>query len=157
MVLSFLKNIRKSKKMKNINYYWPLIIALIFYSFFSFLWGSTGISALHEMEAKKRRLQNNLAELSHINKQLNEDLVSLSSDPERIAIQSRNLGYIQNQEKMLFVNLSGIKSKQLYVGKILHLDNIDSSSGVGIKLFTFLIFSIGQILNYLFRKKRSSV
>lgn len=112
------------------------------------------MNALHEMEARKKRLQNNLAELSYINKQLNEDLVSLSSDPERIAIQSRNLGYIQDQEKMLFVNLSGISSSQLDVGKILHLDSVDSSSGVGIKLFTFLIFSIGMILNYLFKRNK---
>lgn len=158
MVLSFLKNIRKSNKMKNLNYYWPLITALIFYSIYSILWGSTGLNAVHEMEARKKMLENNLAELSNINQQLNEDLISLSSDPERIAIQSRNLGYIQGREKMLFVNLSGLSSSQLDVGKILHLDNVEGSSGLGIKWLTFIIFSAGQILIYLLkRKKRPAV
>jgi len=153
-VLSFLKNIRKSKKMKNLNYYWPLLAALIFYSIFSFFWGNTGLNAMHEMESRKKILENNLSELSQINKKLNEDLISLSSDPERIAIQSRNLGYIQNQEKMVFVNLAGINSSQLDVGKILHLKVIESATGSGAKWMTFSIFSMGLILNYFLKRKK---
>lgn len=115
------------------------------------------MSATREMESRKKMLEENLKELSYINKQLNEDLLSLSSDPERIAIQSRNLGYIQQQEKMVFVNLAGIDSSQLDVGKILHLEGIEGSPGIAAKLMTFLILSLGLISNYIFSRKKRPV
>ncbi|MDC7234807.1 MAG: septum formation initiator family protein [Spirochaetales bacterium] len=144
--------------MNKLNFYWPLLTALLFYSLFSFLWGSTGLNALQEMESRKAVLEKNLSELSSINEQLNEDLLSLSSDPERIAVQSRNLGYIQSNEKMLFANLSSLGSSQLDVGKILHLESMDRENGNLVKVITLLIFLTGQSFSILMnRKKRPAV
>ncbi len=140
--------------MKYMKFYWPLLAALIFYSLLSFLWGSTGLQAVREMESRKQLLESNLAELNSINEQLNQDLLSLGSNHERIAVQSRNLGYIQDREKLLFVNVGGIKSRQLDVGRILYLENLEKSRGLAAKLGTVLIFATGQIGIIASRRKK---
>jgi hypothetical protein len=127
----------------------------MFYSFFNYIGGDTGINAMREMELRKKRLENNLLELNSINQQLNEDLLSLGRDPERIAIQSRNLGFIQNHEKMVFVNLGKEGSEQLDVGKILYMDKLEGSNSNMIKWMALIIFSLGQIIN-IFSLKRSN-
>ncbi|MDC7240707.1 MAG: septum formation initiator family protein [Spirochaetales bacterium] len=135
-------------------FYWPLLAALIFYSLLSFFWGSTGLQALKEMELRKKQLESNLAELSSINSQLNQDLLSLGSDHERIAVQSRNLGYLQEQEKMLFVNIGSIKSRQFDVGRILYLENVEKSPGTAVKWGTVLVFAAGQALVLVYRRRK---
>jgi len=108
---------------------------------------------MKEMETIRVQLEQNLAELNQINSKLNEDINSLGSDPERIVIQSRDLSYIKDHEKILFMNLSGISTPQFDVGKILHLKIKYDSPEKLLKWISFLFFLTAMIFTIIFRNK----
>jgi hypothetical protein len=130
--------------------------ALIIYTILCFFWGKSGIQSIKKMESIQTQLEHNLYELNQINLQLNEDLNSLGSDPERIAIQSRNLGFIKEHEKILFMNISGLSGSQQDVGKILHLEQkIDTPEQI-FKWIAFIIFLSGSFLAFISERKRNT-
>ncbi|QEN07409.1 septum formation initiator family protein [Oceanispirochaeta crateris] len=143
--------------MITMKYYWPLMAALIIYTVLSFFWGKTGIQSIIEMERVRSQLELNLNELNQINNQLNEDLGSLSSDPERIAIQSRNLGYIQDNERILFMNLNGLSASKMNVGKILHLEQKMEKPEQSFKWIAFITFLSGSLLAFISDRKKEII
>ena len=140
--------------MATYKYYWPLLTALIIYSILSFFWGRTGIQSIKEMENIRFQLEQNLNELNQINSNLNDNIKSFGSDPERIVIQSRDLSYIKDHEKILFMNLSGTAVSQADVGKILHLEIKYDSPESLFKWISFLFFMTGMVLTVLFGKRQ---
>lgn len=67
----------------------------------------------------REELAGNIEDLELLHRDLLYDLEALASDPERIALQARQLGYFQEQERL--VRLEGYSpSRSVYtVGKIL--------------------------------------
>ncbi len=66
-----------------------------------FLWGSGGLDDYRKVEAGRRQLAANIEELKRINSGLRREVESLGSDPERVALEARRLGYFRAGERVV--------------------------------------------------------
>jgi len=128
--------------MNGYRFFWPMLIGFAVYSFLIFIWGETGLMAMQEQENLKYELEQNLHELNLIHLNLNSELQSLRGDEERIVVQSRNLGYIRDNEKMLFIDKSVFPYGYRDAGNVISLsENYSSPESLfrwaGILLFLF--------------------
>ncbi len=89
--------------MKFRSFKWIFLSLFILYSLSLFLWGDSGLNAMKKQLNIEKELHRNLSVLVSTNEKLNKQLDSYRYDPETIIIQARELGYIQEGEKMLFV------------------------------------------------------
>ena len=93
--------------MNNSKLKWALIVLFSLYSICIFIWGDTGLISMNKQIFIKYQLESNIGNLLKINNDLNRHLNAYKSDSETITIQARNLGYIDKNEKILFIdNLS---------------------------------------------------
>ena len=74
--------------------YLGLVLSIAYTTVF----GPLGVRERIELERSERALEENLAALERINKELTEELRSLSSDPETVALLARDLGYYKPGE-----------------------------------------------------------
>jgi cell division protein FtsB len=66
-----------------------------------FFFGSGGLIDYRGLEAQKAQLQKNIEELEAINATLLGEQRALASDPERLALQARELGYFRKGERVV--------------------------------------------------------
>jgi cell division protein FtsB len=66
-----------------------------------FFFGSGGVIDYRSLEAQKAQLSKNIEELEGINATLLEEQRALASDPERLALQARELGYFRKGERVV--------------------------------------------------------
>lgn len=90
--------------MKKCNLKWYLLIIFSLYSILIFIWGDTGINAMNKQIQIQKKLDQNIGELSGINSELNRELDIYRTDTETIIIQARDLGYVREGEKILFID-----------------------------------------------------
>jgi len=104
-------------KIPRIVIYLALSFVVTFVLFFFF--GSGGLLDYRNLLAYRASLQENIAELEDTNGGLLEEVQALGSDPERLTLQARELGYFREGEKV--IRIQGYKAGKNYytVGKIL--------------------------------------
>lgn len=66
-----------------------------------FLWGNGGLSDYRKVEAGRAQLAANIEELKRINSGLRREVESLGSDPERVALEARRLGYFREDQHVV--------------------------------------------------------
>ena len=66
-----------------------------------FLWGNGGLSDYRKVEAGRAQLAANIEELERINSGLRREVESLGSDPERVALEARRLGYFREDQRVV--------------------------------------------------------
>ena len=135
-------------------FYGPLLMALIIYTSLGFFWGRTGLYAQKELTAIRTELQKNLEELNRINNKLNDQLNALSSEPESIIIQSRNLSYHESDEKLLFLNLPENGPTRMDAGKFLNLHWIEREEDTMIKVVSILGFLLSSLIVMITSRNR---
>jgi cell division protein FtsB len=91
------------------------VISSVFYLFF----GSGGLLEYRRLQIYQGSVEQNIEDLAHINNELLSEVQALGSDPERLTLQARELGYFREGEKI--IRLSGHQRGRRYytVGKIL--------------------------------------
>jgi len=105
--------------MKRIRFAIYLAIGFILSSLLIILLGDSGLLRYRALTGYREELKNNIAELELLHQELLDDLEALAGDPERIALQARQLGYFREQERL--IRLEGYNPpRSVYkVGKII--------------------------------------
>jgi cell division protein FtsB len=91
------------------------IVAVALHLFF----GSGGILDYRRLSAYRGSLQDNITDLERINGELLSEARALGSDPERLALQARELGYFREGEKVIRFSNSSRSQTTYTVGKVL--------------------------------------
>ena len=125
------------------------------YSICLFLWGDSGINAMKRQLNTEKELLRNLNVLVSTNEKLNKQLNSYRYDPETIIIQARELGYIQDGEKMLFVKGLNDTSHVQKPGNVI-LPQEQQESGEKIIKILFFATTIMTALFTLFRNFKNT-
>jgi cell division protein FtsB len=92
--------------MRAVKYFVPFWVAALVYVITLNLWGPTGMAAYGQLKAEEERLLANMTNLQRINGELENRLKTLIHDPDTIALQARELGYANSQER--FVRIVGL-------------------------------------------------
>lgn len=66
-----------------------------------FLWGSGGLADYRKVAAARDQLAANIEDLRRINSGLRREVESLGSDPERVALEARRLGYFREGQRVV--------------------------------------------------------
>lgn len=139
--------------MKGAQLAFYLALGFVFRSVLLFFWGNGGLADYGKVSEYKELLQANIEELKGINDGLRRELESLSSDPERVVLQARELGYFRPQERVF--RIAGRQQEGSYyaLGKLLraapqpeHKDWLLKLAGLAIPVVLYLFG--------LFRKRR---
>ena len=126
------------------------------YCALSILIGPAGLSAYSSLREKKSAMEANIGKLGLIRENLNSELSSLKSDPDRAAREARALGYLRLGEKALVLGDSTARVKPMEIGKIVHytepaaLGDLvlkEISLGAGIALLALLLAPRGSAVH----------
>lgn len=91
-------------------------VFLICYSLSIFIWGQSGLLALHELRTVKTEVEKNIKDIKEINTILNIRLSSLQTDPDTIKLQARRIGLLEKNESLLYVNGWNLNTSSYYPG-----------------------------------------
>ena len=78
-----------------------LSVGFLLRSLALFLWGNGGLGDYRKVEAGRAQLSANIEELKRINSGLRREVESLGSDPERVALEARLLGYFREEQRVV--------------------------------------------------------
>lgn len=78
-----------------------LYVGFILYLGFYLFMGDSGFEAIEKLEAYKVELSENMEELNSINTELQKRFDALTSAPELVQREARELGYLQKNEAFL--------------------------------------------------------
>jgi len=78
-----------------------LSVGFLLRSLALFLWGNGGLGDYRKVEAGRAQLSANIEELKRINSGLRREVESLGSDPERVALEARRLGYFREHQRVV--------------------------------------------------------
>jgi cell division protein FtsB len=78
-----------------------LSVGFLLRSLSLFLWGSGGLSDYRKVEAGRGQLAANIEELKRINSGLRREVDSLGSDPQRVVLEARRLGYFREGQRVV--------------------------------------------------------
>jgi cell division protein FtsB len=78
-----------------------LSVGFLLRSLSLFLWGSGGLADYRKVEAGRGQLRANIEELKRINSGLRREVESLGSDPERVVLEARRLGYFREGQRVV--------------------------------------------------------
>ena len=78
-----------------------LSVGFLLRSLALFLWGNGGLGDYRKVEAGRVQLAANIEELKGINSGLRREVESLGSDPERVALEARRLGYFRQGQHVV--------------------------------------------------------
>ena len=87
-------------------YLFALWAGVLIYTTLSVLFGSTGISAQHQLEKEQGKLEENIASIRLINRELENTMNSLLYDKDTLAVYARNQGYASGSER--FIRIVGL-------------------------------------------------
>jgi len=93
--------------------------AIVVYTLFSFLGGSSGLSSYNYLLAEKERQYENIKNLGIINEELERTRFNLQYDQDTMLVQARQMGYGQPDER--FIRIVGVgtpKSAPITAGNI---------------------------------------
>lgn len=83
-------------------------VVVAVYSLGSYVYGPTGLIAMHNLELQKKRLTSNLEQLEIIRQNLSYSVDALLYDRETLEVLARDLGYGKSDE--YFIRISGADS-----------------------------------------------
>lgn len=96
-----------------------LYITLLIIFLFEFTVGQAGIFAYRSLAAYHELLLNNMAELEAINGKLNREFKQLATNPEKVRLEARELGYFKREERLLKIEGRQNDKRYFAVGRIM--------------------------------------
>ena len=125
-------------------------------SFLTWFIGDAGVTAYSRLSSHFELLTENIDNLERINDDLNGKFEELATDPERIRLQARELGYFREDEKVLAVEGFPRKRTFFEVGKVVKKIPLKRRTSVWIRLLQVLapitVFFLSGLLTVKSRK-----
>ncbi len=115
--------------------YLGLVLSIAYTTVF----GPAGAREYLQAEGRARALEENLAALERINKELSEELRSLSSDPETITLLARDLGYYRRGDRRVAVPGLPLRVEGRTVGRLVTSDQEESGREGTLRLTLFVL------------------
>jgi len=102
----------------------PRIVVYVIFSFvvaaaLCYFFGSGGLLDYRRLLTYRASLQDNIDDLERINRELLTEVQALGSDPERLTLQARELGYFQEGERVIRISADTARKSTYTVGKVL--------------------------------------
>jgi cell division protein FtsB len=91
------------------------VVAAALYYFF----GGGGLQEYGRLLSYRAMLQDNINELERINGELLTEVQALGSDPQRLTLQARELGYFREGERVIRISAETDRRSAYTVGKVL--------------------------------------
>ena len=85
----------------------------------SVFFGGSGVLAIRRLELYRDRLDENISELAERNMELEAEVQSLLSDPERVRLEARSLGYYADNEGVIKYSGRSVETRSVTLGRIL--------------------------------------
>jgi cell division protein FtsB len=145
--------------MRLLKYLIGIWTAIVVYTLFSFLGGSTGLSAYNYLLSERERQWENIEELSNINDDLERTKFNLQYDQDTMMVHARFLGYGQVDERFVrIVGLGNLKTDPLSAGSIYITSNPENIYDNNIKIVSIcaglLVFAFVFMLEIINSKAR---
>lgn len=123
-----------------------LYCAFLSYSLMTYIWGENGIIAYQKLENYKEQLNDNIEDLREVHQTLSVKTESLQSDAETLALSAREMGYYQENERIIY--LEGYDSrKNLYVvGELMRPFSRDAVNPLVFRVFAVIVGVVGYII-----------
>ena len=127
------------KEMKFVRLVVSFYSAILLGSLLALFFGDAGMVAYNRLSSHLELLTENLENLERINDDLNGKFEELATDPERIRLQARELGYFEEDEKVLTVE--GFPKKRTFfeVGKVVKKIPLKRRNTVWVRILQVLI------------------
>ena len=116
-----------------------------------FLWGGGGLADYRRVAAGRGELAANLEELKRINSGLRREVESLGSDPERVGLEARKLGYFREGERVVRFEGKEPRRSSYTLGALVRVipprersDWIWKLAGVGVPVLAYLAWAISR-------------
>ena len=116
-----------------------LYLGLVLSIAYTTAFGTMGMSEYSRLQVRARTLEENLAALERINKGLTEELRSLSSDPETVALLARDLGYYRRGERRVAVQGLPLSVEGRTVGRLVTTEDRRPARESALRLALFLL------------------
>ena len=97
-------------------------IGLIFSFVSTLFFGQAGVKEFENLTEYRETLERNITELRALNWRLNQEFKNLGTEPEKIRLLARELGYFGSDERVVRFNNLPKKSNYHEVGKLLKKD-----------------------------------
>jgi cell division protein FtsB len=124
-----------------------------------FLWGNGGLADCRKVAAGQAELQANIEELKRINSGLRREVESLGSDPARVALESRRLGYFREGERVVRFQTEERRSSTYALGTLVRADIprqrrdwIWKLAGTVLPLLAYAAWAIGRKVRHEARR-----
>jgi cell division protein FtsB len=115
------------------------------------LFGTGGIGQYRELLAYRDSLQANIEDLSRIQQGLLQELEALGSDPERVTLQARQLGYFKEGERVIRIQGYEAARSGYTVGRILRRKPVGEPrdwvlrlTGLGLPVMLFALIALRE-------------
>jgi cell division protein FtsB len=96
--------------MKAVKYLFALWAGVLIYTFMSFFFGATGVSAYRQLQNEEKKQEANIRDLKLLNAELENTMNSLLYDKDTLLLYAREQGYATAQER--FVRIVGLGGSQ---------------------------------------------
>ncbi len=87
-----------------------------------FLWGNGGLADYRKVQAGRAQLAANIEELKRINTGLRREVESLGSDPERVALEARRLGYFREGQRVVRFQGEAARPSSFILGALVRVE-----------------------------------
>jgi cell division protein FtsB len=128
-----------------------LCLGFLLRSLALFLWGSGGLADYRKVAAGKAELQANIEELKRINSGLRREVESLGSDPARVALEARRLGWFREGERVVRFQSEAPRASSYVLGALVRVgsprqrrDWIWKLVGAFLPLLAYAAWAIGR-------------
>jgi cell division protein FtsB len=108
--------------MKGARLFFLLASGFLVRSLVLFVWGSGGLTDYAQVARYRQFLAANLEELKSINTDLRRQVEALKSDPETVALAARELGYLQEGERVFRFEGAAPVSSSYTLGSLVRPD-----------------------------------
>jgi len=125
-------------------------LGLAVYSLLSVAFGPGGLVAAQSISSTIDAMRSNIASLGELNAELSADIASLQSDPDRIQLEARSLGWLAKGETEIVISGYPAKTdRRLSAGKVLPLSKPVGLPDSAIKAASLSSAFLGLILGLL--------
>jgi hypothetical protein len=133
--------------------------SIAIYTLFSFLSGSTGLSAYNYLLSERERQWENIKELGDINEDLERTKFNLQYDQDTLMVHARLMGYGQTDERFVrILGLGNLKNDTVTAGNVYITSNPEYVPDKNIKIASLcaglLVFAFLLMLEIIDSKSR---
>ena len=142
-----------------------LYTTFVVFAWLSFFFGPDGLAESRQLEKYKEKLVKGNLLMERINLKLDNEFKNLESDPERIALEARSLGYYHENEGIFLLEGYRMDLKGYSVGSLFRAYSGRASSlatirlaalSLGIIVFFLLTIFARNENDYTIRRRRYS-